>query len=130
MRNIKQIEHRLEKIEINGKIILDDSFNGNLNGMKEAIRLASLHKNGKKIIVTPGIVENSITNNVKLAILIDEVFDIAIITGESNSKILAQNISNAQKIIIKDKMDLNNILSKFCNDGDLILFANDAPSYI
>ena len=89
-----------------------------------------MHKNGKKIIVTPGIVENSITNNVKLAILIDEVFDIAIITGELNSKILAQNISNAQKIIIKDKMDLNNILSKFCNDGDLILFANDAPSYI
>ena len=130
VKDIKQIEHRLEKIEINKKIILDDSFNGNLNGMKEAIRLASLHKGGKKIIVTPGIVENSVKNNVKLAILIDEVFDIAIITGELNSKILAKNISNAQKIIIKDKMDLNNILSKFCSDGDLILFANDAPSYI
>ncbi|RDU58293.1 UDP-N-acetylmuramoyl-tripeptide--D-alanyl-D-alanine ligase [Helicobacter sp. MIT 99-5507] len=130
VKELKQIEHRLEKIEINGKIILDDSFNGNLNGMKEAIRLASLHKGGKKIIVTPGIVENNIKNNEKLAILIDKVLDIAIITGELNSKILAQNISNAQKIIIKDKMDLNNILSKFCSDGDLILFANDAPSYI
>lgn len=130
VRGIKQVEHRLEKIEVSGRIILDDSFNGNLNGMKEAIRLASLHKGGKKIIVTPGIVENSIENNVKLAILIDEVFDIAIITGELNSKILVQNIFNAQKIITKDKMNLNDILSKFCSNGDLVLFANDAPSYI
>ena len=130
VENIKPIEHRLEKIEVNGKIILDDSFNGNLNGMKEAIKLSSLHKNGKKIIVTPGIVENSIENNIKLAMLIDNVFDVAIITGELNSKILSQNIFKAQKVIIKDKINLNSVLSKFCSDGDLVLFANDAPNYI
>ncbi len=130
VENMKPIEHRLEKIEINGKIILDDSFNGNLNGMKEAIKLSSLHTNGKKIIVTPGIVENSIENNIKLARMIDSVFDVAIITGDLNSKILSDNISNAQKIIIKDKINLNSILSKFCSDGDLILFSNDAPNYI
>ncbi|RAX54308.1 UDP-MurNac-pentapeptide presynthetase MurF [Helicobacter sp. 16-1353] len=127
---IQPIEHRLEKIEANGKIILDDSFNGNLNGIREAIRLASLHKGGKKIIVTPGLVETSIANNTTLAILIDSVFDIAIITGDLNSKILSQNISQAQKIVIKDKANLNNILSSICKQGDLILFANDAPSYI
>lgn len=128
--HIKPIEHRLEKIEINGKIILDDSFNGNLSGMSEAINLASLHKNGKKIIVTPGLVESSVENNIKLATLIDNVFDIAIITGDLNSKVLSSHISKAQKIIIKDKVNLNNILSQFCASGDLILFANDAPNYI
>lgn len=130
VKNLKPIEHRLEKIEVNNKIILDDSFNGNLAGMSEAIRLSSLHKSGKRIIVTPGLVESSKENNIKLAKLIDDVFDIAIITGELNSKTLSNNINNAQKIIIKDKVNLNNILSSFSKGGDLILFANDAPSYI
>lgn len=127
---LNPIKHRLEKMEVNGKIILDDSFNGNFNGMSEAIRLSSLHSGGKKIIITPGLVESSENNNIKLALLIDKVFDIAIITGELNSKILSSNILNAQKIIIKDKINLNNILATFCKEGDLILFANDAPNYI
>lgn len=128
--HLKPIEHRLEKIEVNSKVILDDSFNGNLSGMSEAIRLSSLHKDGKRIIVTPGLVETSEVNNTKLALLIDRVFDIAIITGDLNSKILARHIEHAQKIILKDKVNLNNILASFSQSGDLILFANDAPNYI
>lgn len=130
VENLRAVEHRLEKIEVNSKLILDDSFNGNLGGMEEAIRLSSLHKGGKKIIITPGLVESSVENNTKLALLIDRIFDIAIITGDLNSAILARNITNAQKIILKDKMNLNSILSSFSHSGDLILFANDAPNYI
>lgn len=130
VENLRAVEHRLEKIEVNSKLILDDSFNGNLGGMEEAIRLSSLHKGGKKIIITPGLVESSVENNTKLALLIDRVFDIAIITGDLNSAILARNITNAQKIILRDKMNLNSILSSFSHSGDLILFANDAPNYI
>jgi UDP-N-acetylmuramoyl-tripeptide--D-alanyl-D-alanine ligase len=37
------IPHRLQKIEANGKIILDDSFNGNIEGVLEAINIASLY---------------------------------------------------------------------------------------
>ena len=130
VENLKAVEHRLEKIEVNSKLILDDSFNGNIGGMEEAIRLSALHKGGKKIIITPGLVETSIENNTRLALLIDKTFDIAIITGDLNSEILARNITNAQKIILRDKMNLNSILSSFSHSGDLILFANDAPNYI
>ena len=130
VENLKAVEHRLEKIEVNSKLILDDSFNGNIGGMEEAIRLSALHKGGKKIIITPGLVETSVENNTRLALLIDKTFDIAIITGDLNSEILARNITNAQKIILRDKMNLNSILSSFSHSGDLILFANDAPNYI
>ncbi|PZT48683.1 UDP-MurNac-pentapeptide presynthetase MurF [Helicobacter valdiviensis] len=121
--------HRLSKINVNGKLILDDSYNGNLDGMLEAIRLSSLHE-GKKIIVTPGLVESNEESNIKLAKAIDKVFDIAIITGELNSKILQNNIHSPQKIILKDKNHIENLLKSLTHDGDLILFANDAPSYI
>ncbi|WP_299549845.1 Mur ligase family protein [uncultured Helicobacter sp.] len=128
-QKFEPINHRLSKIVVNGKIILDDSYNGNLDGMLEAIRLASLH-NGKKIIVTPGLVESSKEANVKLAKAIDKVFDLAIITGELNANILRSNIHHTQKILLKDKTSIEHILKSTTDSGDLILFANDAPSYI
>ncbi|MCI5969378.1 UDP-N-acetylmuramoyl-tripeptide--D-alanyl-D-alanine ligase [Helicobacter sp.] len=128
-QKLEPINHRLSKIIVNGKIILDDSYNGNLDGMLEAIRLASLH-NGKKIIVTPGLIESSKEANIKLARAIDKVFNLAIITGELNANILRINIHNAQKILLKDKTNIEHILKSTTNSGDLILFANDAPSYI
>ncbi|RDU60713.1 Mur ligase family protein [Helicobacter marmotae] len=126
---LEPIPHRLNKIQTNQKLILDDSFNGNLKGMKEAIRLSSLY-NGRKIIVTPGIVESSKEANIELAKAIDGVFDIAIITGELNSKLLCKHIHNAQKIVLKDKSMLEDMLKSCSLPQDLVLFSNDAPSYI
>lgn len=97
--------------------------------MKEAIRLSSLY-DGRKIIVTPGIVESVEEANIELAKAIDEVFDIVIITGGLNAKILSKHIHNAQKIIIKDKTILEDILKSCSQPQDLVLFSNDAPSYI
>lgn len=127
--NLKPIEHRLQRIDANGKIILDDSFNGNLEGMSEAVRLASLH-NGRKVIITPGLVECDDISNIELSKKIDDVFDLVIITGSLNTQILDNNIKKAQKILLKDKANMESILANNLKSGDLILFANDAPSYI
>lgn len=123
------IPHRLQRIDTAQKVIIDDSFNGNLEGMSEAIRLASLH-HGRKIIVTPGLVEHDEASNIELAQKIDKVFDIAIITGDLNAKILDTHIKTPQKIILKDKTKLEEILAESGKQNDLVLFANDAPSYI
>lgn len=126
---LKPIPHRLQKIEAGGKIIIDDSFNGNLEGMLEGCRLASLHT-GRKVIVTPGLIESDKESNRKLAEVIDKSFDLAIITGDLNSTILSQNISKPVKVILKEKSDLQEVLKAYTSKGDLILFANDAPNFI
>lgn len=126
---LESIPHRLQKIVTNNKIILDDSFNGNLEGMSEAIRLCSLY-DGRKVIVTPGLVEQDEKSNIELSNQIDKVFDLVIITGELNAKILSNNILNTQKVILKDKTQLEDILKAFSKNKDLILFANDAPNYV
>ncbi|PAF41758.1 UDP-N-acetylmuramoyl-tripeptide--D-alanyl-D-alanine ligase [Helicobacter sp. 11S02596-1] len=126
---LQSVPHRLHLLNVNQKTIIDDSFNGNLKGMLEGIRLASLYPD-RKVIVTPGLVESDDASNIKLAQAIDGVFDIAIITGELNSKILSSHIKKPQKIILKDKTQLENILKASTQIKDLILFANDAPSYI
>ncbi len=136
LSNIKQsiqklqgVEHRLQKIEANKKMIIDDSFNGNLQGMLSSYELVSTY-DGRKVIITPGIVESSENSNIKLANKIDEIFDIVIITGKTNQKILNQNIKKAQKIILQDKDKLQDILAEHTTAGDLILFSNDAPTFM
>lgn len=129
IKDLKPIEHRLQKIEANKKIIIDDSFNGNLEGMISSYELVKSF-NGRKILVTPGVIESTKEINEKLAKKIDEVFDLVIITGKTNRAILDKNIKKAQKIILKDKKELQQVLAKNTKEGDLILFSNDAPAYL
>jgi len=129
VKSLEQVEHRLQKIEAGGKLIIDDSFNGNLEGMTSSYDLCSLW-DGRKVIVTPGIVESTDEANITLAKKIDEVFDIVIITGSLNKDILDTNITKAKKVILEDKSKMQEILAKETTSGDLIIFSNDAPSFI
>jgi UDP-N-acetylmuramoyl-tripeptide--D-alanyl-D-alanine ligase len=129
LHNLKPVEHRLHLSRVGDKLIIDDSFNGNLEGMLEAIKISSYHK-GRKVIITPGIVESTIKANIQLATAIDEIFDFVIITGSLNTKILQNYIKNTKTIVLKNKIDLESALIEHTKQGDLILFANDAPNFI
>jgi UDP-N-acetylmuramoyl-tripeptide--D-alanyl-D-alanine ligase len=126
---LKPVEHRLQLIKAGGKIILDDGYNGNLDGMLEGIRLCSLH-NGRKVIVTPGLVESSDELNLKLIDSINKTFDIVIVTGALNAKLFDNNLRVKNKIMLTDKSVLNDVLGSQTKAGDIILFANDAPNFI
>ncbi len=127
--HVSAVEHRLARLDAGGKIIIDDSFNGNLSGMLQSYELMRSY-GGRKVIITPGIVESTREDNETLAAKIDEIFDLAIITGELNSEVLQSKIDPAKTIVLKDKRDLQRVLSENTHSGDLILFSNDAPSFI
>ena len=126
---LKPVEHRLERIDAGGKIILDDGYNGNIDGMLEGVRLCSLHP-GRKVIITPGLVESSDELNLRLIEAINQVFDIAIVTSSLNSDLFDKNLTVPNKIILKDKSKLTETLGSETRAGDVILFANDAPNFI
>ncbi len=126
---LKTPPHRLQKIRSGGKLIIDDSFNGNFEGMCASYDLVSSFE-GKKILVTPGVVESDKQTNLKLAKKIDEVFDTVIITGSVNAEVLATNIKKPKKIILRKKDELEEILASETLPGDLILFSNDAPTFM
>ena len=125
---LNPIPHRLQKIEVGGKIIIDDSFNGNIEGMLKSFELVKSFS-GRKVIVTPGLVEANKELNEKIAKKINEVFDLAIITGKVNKEILCKNIF-IDKVYLSDKSKLEKILADLTKSGDLILFSNDAPDYL
>ncbi|OQX73923.1 MAG: UDP-N-acetylmuramoylalanyl-D-glutamyl-2, 6-diaminopimelate--D-alanyl-D-alanine ligase [Campylobacteraceae bacterium 4484_4] len=126
---LQPVEHRLQKIEAGGKVIIDDSFNGNLEGMLASYDLVSRYP-GRKVIVTPGVLESDEESNRQLAEKIDEVFDLVIITGKVNAKTLAEKIKKPPKTILHDKSELEAILAEKTHPGDLILFSNDAPTFL
>jgi UDP-N-acetylmuramoyl-tripeptide--D-alanyl-D-alanine ligase len=129
VEKLKSVEHRLERIDAGGKIILDDGYNGNIEGMLEGVRLCSLHS-GRKVIVTPGLVESTEELNSELIRAINGVFDIAIITGALNAEQFDKELSVPQKIMLADKSQMVKTLGEVTRAGDIILFANDAPNFI
>ena len=126
---VKSVEHRLQKIENGGKIIIDDAFNGNLAGMLASYELVKTYS-GTKVVVTPGIVESTKEDNEILAKKINEIFDFVIITGELNLKTLKDNIDPGKTFVLRDKSQMVQTLAKYTKAGDLVLFSNDAPSFI
>lgn len=129
VEQLKSVEHRLERIDAGGKIILDDGYNGNIDGMLEGVRLCSLHS-GRKVIVTPGLVESTEELNSELIRAINGVFDIAIITGQLNAAQFDKELNVPQKIMLADKSQMVKTLGEVTKAGDIILFANDAPNFI
>ncbi|KIM10788.1 MAG: hypothetical protein KU37_08645 [Sulfuricurvum sp. PC08-66] len=129
VETLHPVPHRLERIDTGLKTILDDSYNSNFEGMMEAIALAAEFQ-GRKVIVTPGLVESTTELNHEVAMRINEVFDVVIITGKLNAALYDTIIEKPFKILLGDKSHLEQILQNSTQEGDLILFANDAPNFI
>ncbi len=129
VKELEPVEHRLQLIKAGGKIILDDGYNGNIDGMLEGVRLCSLHE-GRKVIVTPGLVESSEELNLKLINAINDVFDVVIVTGALNAELFNKNLKVKNKIMLANKATLTDVLASQTKAGDVILFANDAPNFI
>jgi UDP-N-acetylmuramoyl-tripeptide--D-alanyl-D-alanine ligase len=129
VKNINPIAHRLQKIVTPTKLIIDDSFNGNFDGISEGIELAKQY-DGRKVIITCGLVESTDEINRQLALKIDEVFDFIVITGELNKKVLTENINTKKVVHLNKKANMEKFIKEHTQNGDFILFANDAPSFI
>ena len=127
--HLKPVEHRLQRIDAGGKIILDDSFNGNIDGMFASFELAAQHP-GRKVLITPGLVEADESLNEKVAKKADEIFDLIVVTGKLNRDVFKKYV-NADKLrFLDDKSQMEALLAEITKAGDLILFANDAPGFI
>ena len=129
LNSLEPTAHRLQRMDAGGKVIIDDSFNGNIDGMLEGFNLASTYE-GRKVVITPGLVEVDDEFNVQVAQRADEVFDVVVLTGDLNYEIFKKHV-NADKLVkLESKDKMQEMLIEHTKVGDLILFANDAPSFI
>jgi len=129
LSTLEPVAHRLQRIDAGGKVILDDSFNGNIDGMMAAFELASTYE-GRKVVITPGLVEVDDELNVQVAKRANEVFDVVVVTGDLNYAIFKEHVDVEKLVKLATKGDMEELLIEQTVAGDLILFANDAPSFV
>ena len=129
LSTLQPTPHRLQRIDAGGKIILDDSFNGNIDGMMASFELAATHP-GRKVVITPGLVEVDDAFNEQVAKRANEVFDLVIVTGDLNYPIFERLVDTDKRLKLESKSEMETMLAEQTRAGDLILFANDAPSFV
>lgn len=136
VESIEQVEHRLNvKRTPGGVTIIDDAFNSNPAGSKMAVDVLSQFKDGKRIIVTPGMIELGSEQthlNQELGRHIGKNVDIAVVVGSYNrdalvSGILSTNFNKQNLHIVDSFADSQVLLGKILKSGDVVLYENDLP---
>ncbi|MDR7870563.1 MAG: UDP-N-acetylmuramoyl-tripeptide--D-alanyl-D-alanine ligase [Tissierellaceae bacterium] len=133
---IEPIPHRLNIINPGtGIIIIDDAFNSNPIGTKAALEVISQFKEGRKIIVTPGMVELGAMEeeaNKEFGVNIGKVCDYVILVGENRTKPIYEGLMevsfNPANIFVVNNLDeATERLGKLTKPKDVVLFENDLP---
>lgn len=123
---IKNVEHRLNLIKSGNWLIIDDSYNSNFEGFKNALK--TLDELGNiKVLITPGVIEsNKNTNNdeIKISNLINEIVDLTLLIQKPKMKKYIKKY-----IEFNTFSDAFNYLKKEYKDKNLtILIENDLPN--
>ncbi|MBQ8886018.1 MAG: UDP-N-acetylmuramoyl-tripeptide--D-alanyl-D-alanine ligase [Clostridia bacterium] len=125
--------HRLELSENGGVYILDDSYNSNPRGAKEAIE-ALRRFNGRKFVVTPGLVETGILEEKisrELGAQLVGLDSVVLVGGTLVAPVKAGYLEaggDGEKLrILPTLEDAQGYLETALSLGDAVLFLNDLP---
>jgi len=131
---IKPIEHRLQKVNSdNGAVVIDDSYNGNPDGVREAIKVLAKFKNKRKIYITPGLVEagektGEIHHNIgrQLSGVADKVILIRnSVTPKIEDGLLENGFDKKNIIWFDSATEMHEGIKGVVERGDVVLFQND-----
>ncbi len=133
LAKLQPVEHRLQRLENNGVVILDDGYNCNIVGAKNALEVLATAK-GRTCVITPGIVEGGILEdrlneklgemliNADRVILVGETLVLPVKTGYVNAG------GDSSKLTISKTLTLaQEVLAGWIKAGDTVLFLNDLP---
>ena len=135
INRIQTIMHRLELMPNNRDIvIIDDSYNSNEDGVKAAMEVLSTFS-GRKIVLTPGLVELGKMENVmnlEFGKTLAKYADYVFVIGKHNAEMLVSGLieGGMPRENIKFAKTLNRAneeLNSFMKEGDVVLFENDLP---
>ncbi len=133
--DIRQVEHRLSIRQAGGLTIIDDAFNSNPHGSAMAMEVLAEFKGGKRIVITPGMIElgdKQYNYNRVLGRNMARSCDYAIVVGEFNREAIVEGLRDeafsAERIIEVDTFNQATVrLREIAAVGDTVLYENDLP---
>ena len=132
---VEPVAHRLQLMTKGAITVIDDAFNSNPVGARNAVEVLGAFDSGRRVIVTPGMVElggrqweenrllgEHIAQNVDLAVLIGEKQTAPIIEG-----LQSRDFPKAKTKVFSSFFDAQNFLQGYLESGDVVLYENDLP---
>lgn len=135
VRRLKPIEHRLQLRREGNITVIDDAFNANPVGARNAVEILGAFTSGRRIIVTPGIIElgdRQSAENQKLGEHISRNVDLAILIGEKQTRPIREGLDQSrfpeqQVKTFASLFDAQEFLENYLRPGDTVLYENDLP---
>jgi UDP-N-acetylmuramoyl-tripeptide--D-alanyl-D-alanine ligase len=126
-------EHRMKPRDLNGATIIDDTYNGNLEGVRAGTKLLKEVSARRKIYVTPGLVDqgnmNKIVHNEMGELIAEAKPDIVVLMKNSVTNFIKEGLHKGefkgQLIVEDDPLHFYNNLASFTASGDVVLMQND-----
>jgi UDP-N-acetylmuramoyl-tripeptide--D-alanyl-D-alanine ligase len=130
---ITSFEHRMQPYKLSDAWIIDDTYNGNIEGMKAGLALLKKLKARRKVYVTPGLVdqgEDEEKIHQELGVAIKQANpDKVVLMKHSVTDYIVKGLKGyeGEVVIEDDPLDFYTNLDKFVAAGDLVLMQNDWP---
>ena len=132
---VRPFEHRMQAKKINGAWLLDDTYNGNIEGIKAGLQLLTELPGKRKIYVTPGLVDQGkqsaqIHHQLGRLIAVAKP-DIVVLMKHSVTQDIESGLREGnfkgQLMIENDPLNFYHNLDQFMASGDVVLMQNDWP---
>lgn len=132
---IMPFEHRMQARQIHGAWLIDDTYNGNLEGLKAGLKLLTKLEAKRKIYVTPGLVDQG-DESKRVHYEIGRVIaftnpDRVVLMQNRNTDFIKQGMDEGgftgELIIEIDPLSFYTNIEQFLAAGDLVLMQNDLP---
>jgi UDP-N-acetylmuramoyl-tripeptide--D-alanyl-D-alanine ligase len=131
----KPFEHRMQPYQLAGAWVVDDTYNGNLEGIRAGTQLLKELEAKRKIYVTPGLVDQG-EETERVHIEIGQLIagaqpDLVVLMKNSVTDFIKQGLK-ARKFkgklqVESNPLDFYTNLSHFVAGGDLVVMQNDWP---
>jgi UDP-N-acetylmuramoyl-tripeptide--D-alanyl-D-alanine ligase len=131
----KPFEHRMQPYLLAGAWVIDDTYNGNIEGIRAGTQLLSELPAKRKIYVTPGLVDQG-PETEHIHIEIGELIaaaqpNLVVLMQNSVTKFIQKGLDagsfNGELQIEPDPLGFYTNMSEFVAVGDLVMMQNDWP---
>lgn len=133
---MEPVEHRLELKQQGELTIINDAFNSNPVGAKNAVEILAQFNSGRRIIITPGMIELGDIQEEKNHTFGQQIgeakLDLVILVGHKQTDPILRGVqtTNFDPDKIKTVASLheaNRLMQDFAQPGDVVLYENDLP---
>jgi UDP-N-acetylmuramoyl-tripeptide--D-alanyl-D-alanine ligase len=134
-RRLPSVAHRAEvSANAEGIYIVDDTYNANPSGAKQALEhAAELSRDRRLWVVTPGMVELGDQQDARNAEFAAHVMDVPhatlVIVGDTNRRALVAGSQAERRMLARSRSQAMSMVGTSAQAGDAVLFENDLPDH-